>query len=401
MKKLHYAWAICLGCTLLLLISGGLSVNAFSVAQPYILAQNGFTNTQTSMITTVRALAYLACMFLMPRFYGKFGYRLGAALAILFAAIAFVLFGAAKHLATYYTAGVIAGLSYGFGSMVPVSILISRWFHEKHGLALGICAAGTGLATVLFSPVMTALIEKVSLAACFYFLAAVSLLTAFVVFLLLRESPESCGRTPYGVRADQTAAVGQKDAPEIGRLRWAVLFVSMCLLGSIASPGFTHMMILFTTAGVPGERAALCVSIFGFALMVGKCVYGESCDKLGARRSNWIFGAILCSGLLLCALSDLRLMLLPYAASILYGFGVPMSTVGLSVWAEDFTDTARFDWALRLFQMGYGAGALVFSFMPGMIADRCGSYAPAYIVFLAFGVFSLATVQNTYRKIKA
>lgn len=94
-------------------------------------------------------------------------------------------------------------------------------------------------------------------------------------------------------------------------------------------------------------------------------------------------------------------MLLPYAASILYGFGVPMSTVGLSVWAEDFTDTARFDWALRLFQMGYGAGALVFSFMPGMIADRCGSYAPAYIVFLAFGVFSLATVQNTYRKIKA
>lgn len=401
MKKLHYAWAICLGCTLLLLISGGLSVNAFSVAQPYILAQNGFTNTQTSMITTVRALAYLACMFLMPRFYGKFGYRLGAALAILFAAIAFVLFGAAKHLATYYTAGVIAGLSYGFGSMVPVSILISRWFHEKHGLALGICAAGTGLATVLFSPVMTALIERVSLAACFYFLAAVSLLTAFVVFLLLRESPESCGRTPYGICADKAAAVVHRNAPEIGRLRWAVLFVSMCLLGSIASPGFTHMMILFTTAGVPGERAALCVSIFGFALMVGKCVYGESCDRLGARRSNWIFGAILCSGLLLCALSDLRLMLLPYVASILYGFGVPMSTVGLSVWAEDFTDTARFDWALRLFQMGYGAGALVFSFMPGMIADRCGSYAPAYIVFLAFGVFSLATVQNTYRKIKA
>ena len=65
MKRLHSAWGVCLGCTLMLLVCGGLCVNAFSVAQPYILAQNGFTNTQTSMITTVRAVAYLgftACL---------------------------------------------------------------------------------------------------------------------------------------------------------------------------------------------------------------------------------------------------------------------------------------------------------------------------------------------------
>ena len=148
MRKPHYAWAICAGCTLLLLVSGGLAVNAFSVAQPYILAQNGFTNTQTSMITTVRAAAYLGCMALMPRFYGRLGYRWGTAAAALFGVLAFVLFGAAKQLWTYYLAGLVAGLSYGFGSMVPVSILITRWFREKHGLALGICAAGTGLAAV-------------------------------------------------------------------------------------------------------------------------------------------------------------------------------------------------------------------------------------------------------------
>lgn len=400
MKRISYAWAVCLGCTLLLLVSGGLAVNAFSVAQPYILAQNGFTNTQTSMITTVRALAYLGCMFAMPLFYGKLGYRRGGAMAVLLAAAAFVLFGAAKHLGIYYLAGLIAGLSYGFGSMVPVSILISRWFYENHGLALGICAAGTGLATVLFSPVMTALIERHSLSACFYFLAAVSLLAALAVWLLLRDSPEGCGKLPYGTRTDAPdtpQATAEADAPGLSRLRWAMLFLSMCFLGAIASPGFSHMMILFTTAGYASGLSALCVSVFGFALMVGKCVYGEACDRLGSRRSNRLFGAILGAGLLLCALSDLRLSFLPMAAAILYGFGVPMSTVGLSVWAEDFTGTGRFDRALRLFQTGYGTGALVFSFLPGWIADRCGSYAPAYLVFLALGLFSLLTVQTTYR----
>ena len=63
MKRLHRAWAICLGCTLMLFVCGGLSVNAFSVTQPYVLAYGGFTNTQTSMINTIRALSYLGCMF--------------------------------------------------------------------------------------------------------------------------------------------------------------------------------------------------------------------------------------------------------------------------------------------------------------------------------------------------
>ena len=336
MRKPHYAWAICAGCTLLLLVSGGLAVNAFSVAQPYILAQNGFTNTQTSMITTVRAAAYLGCMALMPRFYGRLGYRWGTAAAALFGVLAFVLFGAAKQLWTYYLAGLVAGLSYGFGSMVPVSILITRWFREKHGLALGICAAGTGLAAVLFSPLMTALIEKYSLAVCFYAMAGVSLLLTLLVFLLVRESPES--------------------------------------------------------------TAALCVSIFGLALMLGKCVYGEACDLLGAKRANWIFGAILSAGLILCTLSGLASRPLALTAAVLYGFGVPMSTVGLSVWAEAFSGAKRYDEVIRLFQTGYGLGALVFSFMPGLFADACGSYAPSYLVFLAFGVFSLLVVQSTYRR---
>lgn len=84
MKRLHRAWAICLGCTLMLFVCGGLSVNAFSVTQPYVLAYGGFTNTQTSMINTIRALSYLGCMFAAPLFFRTLGYRLGTAVAVAF-----------------------------------------------------------------------------------------------------------------------------------------------------------------------------------------------------------------------------------------------------------------------------------------------------------------------------
>lgn len=399
MKKLHYAWAVCLGCALFMFVSAGLTGNAFSVVQPYILAQNGFTNTQTSMIMTVRSLAYLACMFLMPWYYRLFGYRRGGALSVLLAAAAFALFALADKLYLYYLAGLIAGLCAGFGSIVPATILITRWFYEKHGLALGICTASTGLATVIFSPILTRLIERYSLAVCFWVLAGFCLLLTFAVWLLLRDSPESCGKTPYGVRQDSPGKPIRRSVPELHRARWAILLIAACLMGSISTPAFTHVMILFTTSGVPTQTASLCISIFGIALMLGKCIYGESCDLLGSRRTNWLFGGMLCAGLLLCALSDLHISFFPFAAAILFGLGIPIGTVGVSVWAEDFTNEAHFDWALRLLQTGSSAGSLLFSFMPGMIADLTGSYAPAYFIFLGFMVFILLVVQSTYYKI--
>ena len=74
-----------------------------------------------------------------------------------------------------------------------------------------------------------------------------------------------------------------------------------------------------------------------------------------------------------------------------------MSTVGISVWAEAFSSPERYSRVVWLFQTGYGAGALVFSVFPGLVADLCGSYAPAYAIFLALGVFSISVVQSTYR----
>lgn len=159
-KNLKRAILSCAGCTLMLFVTCGLAFNVFSAAQPYILTQNGFTNTQTSLITTVRSAAYLLGTFAIGRYYRRLGYRAGCALAAVLACVSFLLFAAAKSLAAYYFAGAVAGVSYALGSMVPASILMRRWFRAHSGLAIGICSAGTGLATVVFSPLFTAIAES-------------------------------------------------------------------------------------------------------------------------------------------------------------------------------------------------------------------------------------------------
>lgn len=397
MKKIHRAWAVCLGCTLALLVCGGLCINAFSVTQPYILAQNGFTNTQTSMITTACSVTFLLCMFVVNAYYEKLGYRVGLTLAVLLGVGSFVLFAEARTLPGYYLAGMLAGVSYGLGAMLPASILMLRWFSSRRGTAIGICAAGTGISAVVFSPILSALIERFSLRVCFYFEALVSLLAAIAVFLLIRERPEACGLAPYGTQEAASSSEKQKPFIRPGRFRWAMLYLGVVLIGSIASPGFAHMMILFTSSGFSGAQAAFAVSVFGLALTVGKCFYGAACDRLGTEKSNWLFGAFLVAGLICCTLAGLRSVALMLLAAVLFGIGIPLSTVGLSVWAADFCPESQRARCIQRFQLCYAVGGLAFSFMPGAIADLTGSYAPAYIVFTLFAIFTLAVVQSTYR----
>ena len=95
-KNLRRAMLSCAGCTLMLFVTCGLAFNVFSAAQPYILAGNGFTNTQTSLITTIRSAAYLLGTFAIGRYYRRLGYRTGCALAAMLACVSFLLFAAAK-----------------------------------------------------------------------------------------------------------------------------------------------------------------------------------------------------------------------------------------------------------------------------------------------------------------
>ena len=202
MKNIHRAWAVCLGCTLALLVCGGLCINAFSV-------------TQTSMITTACSVTFLLCMFVVNTYYDKLGYRAGLTLAVLLGVGSFVLFAEARTIPGYY----LAGVSYGLGAMLPASILMLRWFLSRRGTAIGICAAGTGISAVVFSSILSALIERFSLRVCFYFEVLMSLLAAGLVFLLIRESPEACGLAPYGTREEASSSEKQKLFIHPSRLR--------------------------------------------------------------------------------------------------------------------------------------------------------------------------------------
>ena len=380
-KNLRRAMLSCAGCTLMLFVTCGLAFNVFSAAQPYVLAQNGFTNTQTSLITTIRSAAYLLGTFAIGRYYRRLGYRTGCALAAMLACVSFLLFAAAKSLAAYYFAGAVAGVSYALGSMVPASILMRRWFRAHSGLAIGICSAGTGLATVVFSPLFTAIAESGGVDRAFLWTAAL-------------------GLEPWGKAAPESTQERALHGLHPSRLRWTLLLLAVLLVSGIGATGFTHLMTLYMSEGMDAMRTAAAFSLCGLALMAGKCVCGALCDKLGSYRANYLLFGSFILGCTLCVLAPLKSEALMLASAVFLGFGGSLITVGVSIWAGDLSTPERYEKTLRLFQGAYGLGGIVLSFLPGAIADLAGGYAPAYAVFAVMLLYSLFMLQSTYRLAK-
>lgn len=396
MKRPHRAWLVCIGCALLFFCTSGLSVNAFTVYQPYILSQNGFTNAQSSSIITVRSLFGLLGMLCTGRYYRRFSLRWGVALAGVFTVLGFALFGVAGSLPAYYGAAAVMGLGYGFGTMIPISIILEHWFWKKRTLAIGICSAFTGLSTFGLPSLLTWLILAFGLSAAFFAEAAFAAVLVLLSFLLIRGAPAD-GDTPYGFGEERETSAAGGGGVHLKPSEWPVLWAMLLCLGALTSVGYSHLTVHLTSTGFDPHVTALAITASGLAMTFGKFAFGWLSDKLPVLRKNRLFAALLFAGLALLCLVRRSVPLL-FLAVCAYGFGLAFTTVGITEWAADLSTAEEYETVVRRFQLGYAAGGFVFSSLPGVLADRFGaSYVPAYLFFILCAVFVTATVQWFYR----
>lgn len=394
-QKPHYAWAVCLGCALLLFCTSGLSINAFTIFQPYILSLNNFTNTQSSLILTARNLFSLGSMLLAGVFYRRVKLRTGMGLAGLLMVLSFVLFGLAKSFFSYCLASALLGISYGLGTMIPVTLLLGVWFRGKRNTALGVCSSITGLSVLGIPSLLSKSVVRFGLGKTFLLEAACMAVIVLVSFLLIRNSPEEKGLAPYGSAAGETVKPGS--ALTLDKKDWLVLFPMLLLIGAVMNVAYSHLTVLFTGEGFSEDTAALAMLVSGLALMGGKILYGRLGDKIGNNKSSLFFAIVLLAGYLLFRHMNSTALLMIAVAT--FSFGIAYLSVGLSAWPGDLCPGEGYEKTVRRFQAGYAAGSLVFSPLPGIMADTSGgSYLPSYALFTVLSVLVFAAVRFEYRR---
>lgn len=401
MKRLHYAWAACFGAALMMFLVVGLAVNVFSVYQPYIIAHNNFTNTQGAWIVTVRSLSIFLATMTATDMARILGLRRSCTLSAILAAASFFLFSVAKSFPVYCAAAALVGVGYSWGGMVPAAMIINTWFRERQSFALGLATAGSGVATIVAPSVLTYLIEEHSLARAFFVEGVVLFLLGLLVWLILRDSPESCGLTPYFKGGNP--AVDKENLPPEGMTNklWLAILVAAFFVGPSTSLGMSNLGVLYSTEGFDSATVANLISTMGLFLMIGKLIYGQLVDKMGGRRSNHLIFVVMLLGFLLCCLAGTKSVVLAYIAMIILGLGLPISCMTFSVWVRECRGDKGYAKGLKWCQSLFALGILLFGPVPGILADRYGSYVPAFAMFFAMMLISAVCTTYAYAKSKA
>lgn len=400
MKRLHYSWIICMGGMLLLICTVGFTATAFSVYLPYIIEAGDLTKTQGSTVLTVRNLVSCIALFFFDKFYQRTNMRLGMSLLGMLSAIAFMIYGLADNFLTFCLASALAGIGHGLAGTIAAAVLMDRWFKSHKALAVGLCAMGSGVASTFVPPIATMLIENFSLRTAFWTEGAIIALVSILIFAVIRNTPEEMGLTPLQTTEENTPAASTTAAAkntnayskvDIFCTIGACGLIGMCTYG--AQP---HISVLCEEKGIDSMTISLILAIFGAMMMAGKPFYGMITDRMGSYRSSFLFFPLFMVGVLTLALANHLPAI--FFGVICFGFAMPLSTVGLSVFARDISSADNYPTMLKRCQITEKIGGLLYGSVPGIIADTTGSYVPAYLLVVVFITTAMLIILPTRKR---
>lgn len=410
MKAQPYRFTICALSTVMVFVCVGLVSNAFSICLPFIIKVHGFSNTQISLLATMKSVTSLLAMFAADRYYGRLGLKKGIALAMLSASLSFFIYGISSTPLLYCAASALSGISYAMGGMIPASLLIRQWFPLKPAAALGIAASGSGIGSVLGPVTLLFLIENFGLSSAFLAQAlAVAAVTLPIVALIRENTPEHTGIETAGVEDFPETEVSSGSSRDcihggtllhnrLSRREQLRILCGSFLIGVLGLTGFNYLSLLYTSAGHSAATVSFFLSLMGILLIAGKCSFGWIADRAGSFRTAALFCLFLCIGQLLYCFAPQSGRLLFGITFLFLGMGLALASVGLSIMASDFCQVGNYATVLKNYQLSYALGGLVSSAVPGMLADRTGSYLPSYILFFILSIALFLFIIPVYRR---
>ena len=395
----HYGWVVCLCATFIFFINVGFTNSAFGVHLPYIINSLGCTNAEASLIVSVRTAATMLALCLADIYIKKFGIKRGLEYALFVGVLGFLSFAFAAGLPVYYFGGFCIGLASGFGGFMVLSMLLHQWFKDSLGLALGVCAAGSGFAVIILPPLLTKLINSIGLNKVFIFEALMEALALLLSVLLVFSSPQEKALKPYENGKQNLENVDKRSSGidiSSGIFLIALMSAAMAFTGAGGHTG-TFFTLLYTGLGYSETAAAAMYSAVGCILTAAKLVFGRLSDAIGAYKTALIAYAIFTAGCVFCCFAGKQSALINILAIAFQGVGLVVTTITITAMAEDLSTDESFPRLLKIMNIFYFLGILVGSYILGLLADITGNYVVSFALCGFFSFASAALVIIIYK----
>ena len=190
--------------------------------------------------------------------------------------------------------GVLSGAGVGFAYVTPIATCI-KWFPDKRGMIVGLAVMGFGAGSLIFAPLLEALIGtdasryQETIPRTFMVMAAIFLVCVIGSAQFYRVPP--AGWRPAGWSPPETAGAAgtQEFTPRemLGTWQFYVLWLIYFLGTSVGLTAIGQASPIIREMGAEGEvlTGGAALGVMSFFNGIGRLSWGSLSDKLGRNRT--------------------------------------------------------------------------------------------------------------------
>ncbi|NLV16643.1 MAG: MFS transporter [Syntrophomonadaceae bacterium] len=393
--KLFYGWWIVAACFILMFAGVGILINTYGVLFGGILADTSFSRGGLGLYFTIMSLAIMVASPFLGRMLVKYNTQLVMTVCIVITGLAFMAFSQATQLWHFYLIAIIAGVFGAGTSTLPASLLITNWFNDKRGTAMGIAFTGSGIGGMLCNPLAQSVINAYGWQMAYVILGLIFLVIMIPMALfVIKLHPSQKGLVPLGAEKEAEAGsapsatvvgltAGEVTKSPVFWLLGLSLFLTMFLFLGVQN----NIPIWMQDMGHTPAVAASIMAAYMGVLVVGKMVVGAILDKFGAK-----VGITFCMGLVVVALFFFingGSMVMAGLFVLAFAMGGPVATVWPSFIAGHLYGNLDYGTIYGFVQIFVTLGMAFAMPVTGAVYDSTGSLMPVWYVFMALGVVVL------------
>lgn len=278
-----YPWIIASLACLILMVSNGLTITGLPILDESLLNEFGWSRGELKfrdMVTFI--IAGLSAPF-AGAFIDRYGVKLSFIIGWVILAIGYFLYSQIQSLTGMYGVHVLFGFVLVLCGLNPVVILVSQWFKEKRGAAIGVALIGSSLGGAVFPQLGNYINESFGWRFVFQveIIIPIILLIVTILFIKSKKSTEDNGQITEIANDVNNVEVSYSTAIK-SKSFWYLSIIAMTTYYTVLGVQ-AHLFLHMRDLNFSTSDAANAISTFFIFAVIGKFIFGFMSDLFNSK----------------------------------------------------------------------------------------------------------------------
>jgi sugar phosphate permease len=319
-------------------------------------------------------------------FIDKFGPRRVMLTGIIFGGIALMGLSQMTSLWQFYLFYFFNALGYMFGGPLPNQVLVSRWFTQSRGKAMGIIYLGIGVGGMLVPQIAKALNTRFGWHNALMVLGILMIVVSFPLAWFVKDSP------------DETEAQSNVPKPKIpighilkGWPFYLLVIGSMCSIGAVAGTSQNLKLFLSIDLQYTQQEAANVLSIVLGSSIIGRLLMGWLADRMAKKYVMMLIYALVALAIPMLYFANTEGVI--YIFAFLFGVALGGDYMIIPLMAAELFGVKVMGRVMGLVITVDGLAEAFAPMLAGWLRDQSGSYANGFAALIVLAIIGTIAVS--------